>query len=557
MADRQPMLAQLQNLFSGLSWGKKISFAIFLALGVGLFLGVVKFAGQPQFRLLYSDLAAEDLSAIVEKLKTDRVPYQIGAAGDSISVPEDRFYETRMALATDGLPRGGSMGFEIFDRKSAGMTEFEQRINFLRAMQGELERTISQIAAIDRARVHVAIPKETLFKEDKRDATASVIVKLKPNARLTEEEIDGIANLVAGSVDGLDAGNVNLMDQRGKILTQGKREDVAGPVNPAMIDYQRRLEMNLENRIHELLARVVGPEKVSTKVTAMLDFRQVTKVEEVYDPDSQVARSEHLTNESNTGTEESTAGGAPGIDANVPNDSYNEGSRNSSAAEKKRETINYEISKVTSQISEPVGEIKRLSVAVMVDGTYAAVEEDGKTTKTYVKRTPEEMATITELVKKAIGFNETRGDQLEVANVAFQSEFEEPNFDEGGVTADLVRTIVNYVLYGVLLLIVAIMGLRLVRFLTAGPAPAELTEFAGMLPAGLDEMERRLSGGAETSRLRLPAGDDGDEAPREPGESERDRMKKLSDQRKLLIDNASKDQKAVTLMVRKWLKEQI
>ncbi|MCB9478204.1 MAG: flagellar M-ring protein FliF [Deltaproteobacteria bacterium] len=565
MAQAESVFSQLSRQLSELSTGKKISFGIFLVLGVVVVLAVVHFSSQPRFRVLYSDLPAQDVAAIVEKLKADRVPYQITGAGSGVAVPDQQYYDIKMSLATEGLPQGGSMGFELFDRQNSGMTEFQQRITYQRALQGELARTIGKISAVEQARVHLALPKESLFKEDQREATASVVINLAPNAKLKEDEIEGIAFLVAGSVDGLEPENVNIMDARGVMLSRAGRDEVAGPINGQMMDYQRRMEANLEHRVVSMLARLVGPEKVDAKVTADLDFRQVRKLEERYDPDSQVARSESTSDESrNEAESNSAAGGAPGIDANLPNGAETGSgtqSRNSSTGV--RETINYEISKVVSEISEPVGEIKRLSVAVMVDGTYVNGGE-GSEDRIYKERTPEEMASITALVKNAIGYSEERGDQIEVLNVPFQTTMDIPTETSSGMDPALLRMIINYSLYGVMLLIATIFVWRMMRFLTA-PAEYDAAQIGGLLPAGVGDVERLLESGGERTRAgqllgeaggRLLGGETAAKGGAEKNDqSEADRRKKLEEQRKALMDNAQKDQKAVALMVRKWLKE--
>ncbi len=550
MAKSADILTQLRDLYASLTLGKKISFLLFMILGIAMFMGVVYFAKQPTYRVLYSSLSAEDLSGIVARLREDKVEYKIGAGGDSISVNEQNFYETKMSLASAGLPRGGSVGFELFDQKSMGMTEFQQRVHYLRAMQGEMERTINKIAAVESSRVHLVLPKEALFKEDQKNPTASVILKLKTNARLTNDEIEGITFLVAGSVEGLESGDVTMLDSRGRVLSKKKSEDVAGPVNSAMIDYRRRLESGMENRIVELISRIVGPEKVAAKVTAALDFRMVTKVEERYDPDNQVVRSEQLKDELNKDSEQNSTG-APGIASNLPQGvTPGGGAASTNQSERKLETVNYEIGKTVSQISEPVGELKKLSVAVLVDGAYTAGKDaDGNETKTYAPRSKEEIQKITTLVKNAIGYNDERGDQLVVENVQFNPTFEAPAPLPGVGSGLKYQQIANYVLYGAMLLIVAVMAFTMMRFLTREPSYQAVGEMAGLLPSRVGELETRIS----EQGPRMLSGPD-EESARLSQEQERHR--RLVKQRDELKANLAKDDKAVTLMVRKWLKEQ-
>ncbi len=549
MAKSVDILTQLRDLYASLTLGKKISFVLFMLLGVSMFLGVTYFARQPTFRVLYSNLSAEDLSGIVGSLKEEKVEYRIGAGGDSISVDEQSYYEVKMSLASAGLPRGGSTGFELFDQKSIGMTDFQQRVFYLRALQGELERTINKIATVENSRVHLVMPKEALFKEDQREPTASIILRLKTNVRLTNEEIEGITFLVAGSVEGLDSGDVTMLDSRGRVMSKKKSDDVAGPVNSAMIDYRRRLEAGKENRIVELISRIVGPEKVAAKVTATLDFRMVTKIVEHFDPDNQVARSEQIKDELSKDSELMPTG-APGVASNLPEGAGGGSAASNNQSERKLETINYEIGKTVSNISEPVGELKKLSVAVLVDGAYKIVKgDDDVETKTYVPRTKEEIQQITTLVKNAIGFSAERGDQLVVENVQFNPGFEAPATLP--LTKDRMRykEIANYILYGILLLIVAVMAFTMMRFLTHEPSYQAVGEMAGLLPSRVGELETKIAGRGP----RMIARTEEDEETRI--DIEQERHKRLAKQREELKTNLSKDDKAVTLMVRKWLKE--
>lgn len=547
MAESTQIFSQLSGLFNSLSTGKKAGFIIFMILGLSAFLGVVYFSSRPQFRLMYSNLPADDLSAIVGKLRDDKIPYRIGAGGDSVSIPEKAFYEVKMNLAASGLPKGGSIGFELFDQKTMGMTQFQQRVYFLRAVQGELERTINQLAAVESTRVHLVMPKKTLFKEDRKEPTASVIVKFKTNARLSADEVEGITFLIAGSVEGMDPKSVTLLDSRGRLLSKRATGEAAGPVSSAMIDYRRRLETGLESQITELIGRIVGPDKVAATVTAMLDFRQVSKVKEVYDPDNQVARSEQVRDEKTEGSEQSSSA-APGIEANLPGGAGGGGGSSTNQTTKKNETINYEIGKTISHITEPVGEIKKLSIAVLVDGTYVISEgEEGQEIRTYRERSAEEMSKITSLIKNAVGYSETRGDALVVENIPFLPVFEAPSAPVSAFDAVRIGTIVNYVMYGLLLLMVGYMGLRMVRFLTTEPSYQAMGELAGLLPSRVGELEERLAGAG-----RLPPGE---AAPEETRDKEEDRHRRLSEQREKMKANLAKDDKAITLMVRKWLKE--
>ena len=551
MGSIQQMIAQLRNMYAELSTGKKLSFAIFFAMGIASFVVLVMVAKRPDYRVLYSDLSAEDMSTVVASLKEKRIEHQIGGAGTTIMVPSKDFYDVRMQLASDGLPQGGIAGFELFDQKTLGMTDFQQSINFQRALQGELARTIMQLGSVESCRVHLVMPKETLFKEDQKDPTASIAVKLRAKHRLTEEQVDSIVFLVSGSVEGLDPSDVTIIDSRGKVLSKKSDDEMAGPVNSAMLQYKSRMERDMELSVVSLLAKSIGAEKVSAKVSADLDFRQITRTEEKYDPDSQVARSEQAVSEKSDESNVAEAGGVPGTDANMPDDAYGGGGNNSSeTSERATKTINYEIDRVVSQIEEPVGNIKKLSIAVMIDGTYKSVEG----TRTYQPRTDEEMKKFTELVKKTVGFNEKRGDQLEVVNIAFAAD---EVFDEqgGGVfeRREMIFTIVEYSLMGLGMLFFVLFVLRpLIKWLTAEPAYEAVAELAGMLPSGVTDLERQLTGevGGVPEKV-----DDDDEEEEEEANEEAQRLAQLAKRRRKLVESAETNKKAIAAMMKKWLKE--
>ena len=543
MASIGDSFRQLRGMFTQLSLGKKISFLLIFTILFASFMGLVYWAGQPEYRILYTDLSAEDANSIVTHLKDNKIQYQISRGGTAVSVPAGDYYEVRMSLANAGLPTGGGVGFELFDRKSLGMTDFQMRVAYLRAMQGEVARTIQQIDVVEGCRVHLVLPEEKLFEQDRKDTTASIVVKLAANGRLSDEQINGIVFLISSSVEGLDANNVTVIDSKGRVLS--KKTDEAG--GGSLTDTAHGMERQYEQRIIGLLARSIGPEKVAAKVTVELNDQQIQKVQEVYDPEGQVVRSEQVVTSKNEDKESNTAA-FPGAESNLPETAYEEGKSQQSSGEKRQETINYEISRTTSTITQMGGTIKKLSVAVLIDGSYQEKENaEGKAERAYVPRTDEEMNTYTEIIKKAVGFSLQRGDQIEVANIAFAPE---GLGDEAALKMDktgFYLQILNYAMaiIGVLLFLMFVVR-PLVRWLTAEPGlEAELGIPAGMLRgATVGELEAQLGGEGA------------------PGEAEKtehadlhERMRKLEQQRSSLLETAAMDRNAVTLMVRKWLKE--
>src|SRR3990172_1248659 len=291
-------LNQLKEALEKIPAGRRI--AIFVAAGIVLTAMIVMvFLAQKQdFQLLYSNLSSEDASAIISKLKDKRIQYKISADGTSIMVSSRDVYEMRLQLAGEGLPQGSGVGFEIFDKTSFGMTEFVQKLNYQRAIQGELARTINKFTEVEQSRVHITIPEKVLFKEDQKRTTASVILKLKAGKRLKENQVQGIAHLVASAVEGLDPADITVVDMHGNILSGGRDLSQAAKLTSSQMEYQQNLEKTLESMVQTMLEDVLGRNKAIVRVTADVDYSQVERMEENYDPDSQVARSEQRTEES-------------------------------------------------------------------------------------------------------------------------------------------------------------------------------------------------------------------------------------------------------------------
>jgi flagellar M-ring protein FliF len=390
----------------------------FLALTVAVVVGTGALAvwvQRPQYRVLFSNLSGNDGAAVVEYLKGEKIPYRMGEGGTTIEVDAAHVYEARMALAGRGVPQGGGVGFEIFDKQTLGMTDFVQRLNYQRALQGELARTIGELAAVEAARVHLALPERSLFVAEERRPSASVVVKLRPGRVLNDDQIAGVVHLVAASVEGLKLADVTVVDINGQVLTHELEESGAGrPAGQSLLAFQRELEQGYSERIESMLARVLGPGHALARVTAMLDLAQVEKTEESYDPDRVAVRTEKRSREKNV---QAAASGATGVSATLTNEPAPAPADDGPHSEREDAAMNYEISKTTSRRVEQSGGIRKLSVAVLIDGTYQG-EGDART---FVPRASEEIDRYRELIKRAVGFNEERGDLIEVASAPFQA----------------------------------------------------------------------------------------------------------------------------------------
>uniref|UniRef100_A0A831TWX5 Flagellar M-ring protein n=1 Tax=Geobacter metallireducens TaxID=28232 RepID=A0A831TWX5_GEOME len=384
------------------------------------FVLLIMVANRTDYRPLFTNLASEDAGEIVTKLKEQKVPYRIAPDGKAILVPSDKVYDLRLSLASEGLPQGGGVGFEIFDRKNFGMTEFVQKLNYQRALQGELSRTIGQIAGVEQARVHLAIPEKALFKEDEKPATASVVLKVKGQRQLRDSDVQGIVHLVASSIEGMSPEHVTVLDQKGKLLSRNSPVDAAGKMTASMQEVQRAYERSTEERLQSLLDKAVGAGRSVARVSAVFDFRQVERYEEKYDPET-VVRSEQRSEESMGGA--GAAAGVPGVQTNLGRAPGGAAGAAGPSGSRNDETLNYEVSRSTARTIEPVGTLSKVSVAILVDGKYEApaAGKDGKEAKPrYAPRSPAELQQIEALVKGAVGFNAERGDQVTVANIPFQ-----------------------------------------------------------------------------------------------------------------------------------------
>ncbi|HMK61484.1 MAG TPA: flagellar basal-body MS-ring/collar protein FliF [Dissulfurispiraceae bacterium] len=396
---------------------RKLALLSVIALCVAIISGMVMWSQKVDYQVLYSNLSQEDSGVAIAKLKEMKIPYQV--EGNAISVPAGKVYELRLELASQGIPQGGGVGFEIFDKNQFGVTEFVQRLNYVRAIQGELGRTIRTLTEVDQARVHIAIPEKTIFSEKEEKPTASVVLKLKPGRTLNPGQIGGIVHLVSSSVEGLPPGNVSVIDNMGNLLSRPTDgSDVVADAK--QLEYQKTVDREYESKLQSMLEGIVGRGKAIVRVSTKIDFSKVERTEEKFDPDTIAIRSEQKSQEKTVG---STQGGVPGVSSNQPGQQPAQSTGAPSASQKQTENINYEVSRVVSKIMEPRGTIKSISAAVLVDGTYGKAEGGKK--GSFVARNEQEMKKYDDVVKAAIGYDKNRGDQVIIENVPFETPLEE------------------------------------------------------------------------------------------------------------------------------------
>ena len=415
-------VGNIVEVFKAIPTGKRISFLITFAIVVGGFIALFTFTNRPNYTVLFSGLDSVEASKITEKLKENGVKYQFKDGEGTILVPDDMVHQLRLDMAAENiLPKGGSVGFEIFDEMSFGTTEFVLNLKYQQALQGELARTIKGYPIIDDARVHIVPAGDSIFAEDEKPATASVVVKLSSGRKLSPRQLQGIINIVSGSVKGLKPENVSVVDMEGGILTKGNDKDGIGALSSDQFEYQRRLEETYEKQIVSMLEPVVGMNRVVAKVSVDVDYKRVNQTEENYDPDSQVIASEQRQKESSTDGNRIAQGSPDLLNQGVQTGSELSGT-SSNLYEKESSSINYKINKLNRQTINESGQVQRLSASVIIDGPYdASADGDGKTFKGWDRK---QLKTFEDNIKNAIGFNADRGDQIALSNVPFTMEKE-------------------------------------------------------------------------------------------------------------------------------------
>lgn len=364
---------------------------------IGASVGLLVWAFKPQYRVLYSDLSLKDSGEIVDVLTEEKIPYRIEREGQRILVPSDKVYQTRLKLASRELPKEKGTGWELFDKTSLGVTDFVQKLNFRRGLEGELARTILQLDPIEAVRVHVVMPEESLFRETRKEPMASVSLRLKGGYRLSAAQVEGITYMVSSAVEGLRVGNVTVIDSKGYVLSERRETDPIMRLTATQLDLQNKVEARLIAKGQELLDKRFGIGRSAIQVTARLDFKSQEVTQEIYDADNPAIRSEEITSTSSMGSDTSSSNSENSI-------------------------TNYELNLTRDRRSKPVGEIARMTIAVMVDGVYNEKidPKTGDSMREFVPLEDKELDGIGSTIKMALGFDSGRGDEIKVVSVPFQ-----------------------------------------------------------------------------------------------------------------------------------------
>jgi flagellar M-ring protein FliF len=406
---------------------------LLLSLGIAAALGVLVagwlWTQQPEYRVLFSNFSDRDGGAIVASLQQLNIPYKFAEGGGAILVPSNQVYDARLKLASQGLPKGGNVGFEIMENQKLGVSQFLEQVNYQRALEGELASSIQSLAAVQAARVHLALPKASVFMREQQKPTASVLLNLSPGRSLDEQQVSAIVHLVASSVPELSAKNVTVVDQAGDLLSSSEKMAGTNGLDPAQLKYVQELQRNIATRVESIIAPIVGANNVRAEATADVDFSHTEQAAETYKPNqppNEAAVRSLQTNETASGSPSNPTGipGAltnqPPAPATAPINATPAGAAGTTPSSPgnthKDSTINYEVDKTIRYMQQPMGGLKRLSVAVVVNYKHE-IDKAGKVTLRPL--TDDEKTQITNLVKEAMGYSKDRGDTLNVVNSAF------------------------------------------------------------------------------------------------------------------------------------------
>lgn len=472
----QASLNTLAHRFNELPAAKKMTLAAAVAASIALIVGLFLWNSAPDYKVLFSNLSERDAGTVSTTLQQMNVPYKTEANG-TLLVPADQVYDLRFKLAAQGIPRGGAVGFEVMDSPKLGMTQFQEQLAFQRGLEGELARTIQSLAPVESARVHLAIPKPSVFIRDKQSPSASILVNLYPGRALDPGQVQSIVHLVSSSVPELSPNSVTVVDQAGNLLTAKTDGQSARGLNASQLEYTKEMESYYVQRIEAIVAPMVGAGNVKAEVRADLDFSLDEATSETYKPnplpDAQSIRSQQTVEDNNNGGNQ--AQGVPGALTNQPpgpatapltapagaNAGPNVGAAGQGATSSRKEnTVNFELDKTIRHVKEAQGRIKRLSVAVVVNHRAAVKDKEGKAGKP-MPLSAQEMAQINSLVKETMGFSEQRGDTVNVVNAAFTEAKEELDIplwkdpDNVSLAKDLLKNLIIfglafYLVFGVL-----------------------------------------------------------------------------------------------------------
>jgi flagellar M-ring protein FliF len=412
---------QLTAIWNSMSMAQRVSLFVVPVLLAAAAFGLVRWKHESDFRPIYNSLAPEDASALSQKLRESGVEYRLDETGSTVLVPSGRIAEARLALAGAGLPRTGRIGFELFDRSNLGASDFTEQVNYRRALEGELERTVATLAEIEQARIHITFAKESVFLDSREPAKATVVLKLRRAGALQQSSVTAIANLVAGAVDGLAPQSVAVIDSSGTLLNRPRAAGTDGVTGAASadanLDYRHQVEADMTARIDAALEPLLGAGRFRAGVNVDCDFTSSEESEETFDGAKSAILQSQSTEET---TGSATSGGQPGTASNLPRPPEKQASAAGAGVSRRTENISYQPSRTVRKTILPKGSIRRVSTAILLDQTVKWEGAGSKARKTLVPPSPEVMKGVRDVIAGITGFNEQRGDQITVETLPFE-----------------------------------------------------------------------------------------------------------------------------------------
>ena len=465
MAGSEVFINNIKNFIRNTPKSKVYLYLFLFTAVIGGSIIFFSFIQKETYQTLFSGLSTEDASSVVTKLKDLKVPYKLGMDGTAIYVPKEKVYDTRLMLASsNSLPGGSGIGFELFDKSNYGMTEFMQNVNYKRAIQGELSRTINQMPEVKASRVHLAIPEKTLFTDRDKEVTASVFLKLRPGRNLSKEQISGIVQLVAGSIEGLKPENVNVIDSSGRILYQHGDSGSALAMSNQQFEFQRTVERRVEESIQSMLDKFLGAGKSIVRATVDLNLRKVEQVEEEYLPDKKVITGEKKSKEKSV-NRSARAAGTAGVASNVPGrlvTSSLKALTDSVRPRRKKPRSLTRSARMSGRSWNLSATSNGFLLAIVVDGRYEKIKSGKKEELKYSPRPQKEVNDIKTLVARAVGYDEKRGDLIEVQNMPFELEglSDEKELMEKAEKKEMMVSASQYAFYVVIALVAFLFIIR-------------------------------------------------------------------------------------------------
>jgi flagellar M-ring protein FliF len=542
----EALATQLKGLAS-LPLVHQIGLMVGLAASVALGVAIVLWSQSPAYSPLYGDLSDADASQVIAALQARGIDYRLDDRTGIIQVPARQLRQTRIALASAGLPKSGNIGFELLDQKSPfGDSDFMQNLRYHRALEGELARTIASLSDIQGARVHLAIPKRSVFVRDDEKPSASVLVKLAPGRSLESSQVQAIVNLVSSSVADLDRDQVTVVDQTGRLLST-QTSDQAMELTASQFGYTRRIEKSYARRIEELLTPIVGPGRVRAQVVADLDFTAVESTQEQYTPNPKAIRSEQISRQSSQGS--ALAAGIPGSLSNQPpaggtvSPGGGSGGGSAPVSSSSSSVRNFELDRSVKHVRDPIGIVKRLSVAVIIDDSAGVDAKGNPKTKPLP---PDQVKNLTALVEKTVGFDKKRGDSIQVVNASFRTVEDSelvtapPVWDQPWFW-DIIKQV-----GGILLVLLLVLGVL-------RPVMRSLAEKGSRLPSVQPRIKATMVGDAPADSEDLPADRLSVSAPSAPAFGQLAAPQDYSTQLSRAQSMVNEDPKLAANLVKEWL----